>query len=523
MSGFVFLIIAMVTVTIYYELQKTQGNISEMQENVPEIQENVPEIEPKTAKYVEKTGTPADNYSPDERDSHCGKADAKSNQYIQEFEITTPCTQPLSIITDAEDNVWFVQSNTGNIATFDPVSKEFTEYENDQWGLKKASMMWGIAYTDDNEVWFTDETNDVLWRFSIDDKTYSKFDFPGESKNEFPQKIEYYDNHFFINDFTGNRVVVVNHDDLDDGKTTYSAITTPSGSFTSQTPIDDEGNVWFVVWKYQKEAILVKTSYKTQESVKFSLPSSINAPNGVSVGPLGNVWIADTAGNSFYKFNPDDSKTIEFVTSSSPAWSYGNSTGLIKTPITRPYWTGFDSKGNLWFNEQSANRLSMFDPKTESLVEYDIPSRNPGWADCNGVSDCGTSQSFGFTTQDEKVWFTEWAENNIGVLDTSVTIPVSLSVEKNEIPIEQGKQKEIIVTVTPETNQSTDVVLTGNTNSELIKIKVRSDPISISEYASEIPVSISVEEGTKTGSYKVLLGTQLAGVSTSTYVTIKVI
>ncbi|NNL58294.1 MAG: lyase, partial [Nitrosopumilus sp.] len=47
---------------------------------------------------TEITGTPADKYDIDERDQHCGNSNAKTNQYIKEFKIPTPCTQPLSII-----------------------------------------------------------------------------------------------------------------------------------------------------------------------------------------------------------------------------------------------------------------------------------------------------------------------------------------------------------------------------------------------------------------------------------------
>ena len=53
---------------------------------------------------------------------------------------------------------------------FDPESEEFTEYENDQWDLKRASMIWGIFYTQDDEIWFTDDAHGSLWKFSIPEK-----------------------------------------------------------------------------------------------------------------------------------------------------------------------------------------------------------------------------------------------------------------------------------------------------------------------------------------------------------------
>ena len=82
---------------------------------------------------------------------------------------------------------------------------------------------------------------------------------------------------------------------------------------------------------------------------------------------------------------------------------------------------------NIIFNEQTSNRIGIFDTEKESLVEYSIPSRNPGWADCGSVekfdlsdeidlvyrtsdsSDCGVAQVFGFDIADDKIWFSEWA------------------------------------------------------------------------------------------------------------------
>lgn len=137
---------------------------------------------------IKITGTPADKYTFDEREQHCGSSNAKTNQYIREFKIPTPCTQPLSIIADSEGKIWFTETNTGNMAAFDPESEEFTEYPNNSWSLNSASMMWGIAHTQDNEIWFTDEKYGSLWKFSIPEKTYSKFEIQGKMKKSFPQK-----------------------------------------------------------------------------------------------------------------------------------------------------------------------------------------------------------------------------------------------------------------------------------------------------------------------------------------------
>ena len=41
------------------------------------------------------TGTPADNFPDEQRVQFCGSGDAKSTDFVKEFSIPTPCTNPL--------------------------------------------------------------------------------------------------------------------------------------------------------------------------------------------------------------------------------------------------------------------------------------------------------------------------------------------------------------------------------------------------------------------------------------------
>ena len=77
------------------------------------------------------TGTPSDNFPEDQRTTFCSSgSDAKSTKYVQEYLIPTECSNPLAIVSDYDGNAWFAQTNTGNLAKFDPTTKTFTEYDN---------------------------------------------------------------------------------------------------------------------------------------------------------------------------------------------------------------------------------------------------------------------------------------------------------------------------------------------------------------------------------------------------------
>jgi virginiamycin B lyase len=124
------------------------------------------------------TGTPADNFPDVQRARFCGSGDAKSTSFVKEYAIPTVCTNPLAIVTDYNGNVWFAETNTGKLGKFDPITESFTEFDNPLWPKKGRSMMWGIDYSPDGALWYTDESYDSIWRFSIDDQKYQRIQYP---------------------------------------------------------------------------------------------------------------------------------------------------------------------------------------------------------------------------------------------------------------------------------------------------------------------------------------------------------
>ena len=113
------------------------------------------------------------------------------------------------------------------------------------------------------------------------------------------------------------------------------------------------------------------------------------------------------------------------------------------------YWIDTDNSGNLVFNEQTSNQIAILDVQKESLVEYMIPSKNPNWADCDldSNANCGVAQIFGFDIADNAIWFTEWAENNIGVIDTSKPLPFKTNTDKETLVLKKGESGEITLTI----------------------------------------------------------------------------
>ncbi len=492
------------------------------------------------------TGTPADNFPDDQRAQFCGSSNAKSTGYVQEFSIPTLCTNPLAIVTDYDGNVWFTETNTGNLAKFDPSTETFTEYDNLQWPSGARSMMWGIDYAPDGSIWYTDESYDSIWKFSTLDEKYERLSYPSEG-NSLPQKLRIDGSQIIINDFTGNKLTFLDPNPSGED-TNYLSIPSPvDNSVTADFAVDADDNVWYTNWIFQQGGVLVKfdkneylnsIANSEEESLPlldfvkvYELPVTLLTPNGAVIGGDGTVWLADTTSSSFFNFDPATEKFIQYVTSDPMLNTYGNQTGLVKNPISRPYWMESDDQNRIIFNEQTANNISVMDPNLQSLVEYHVPSKNPNWGDCDPgtgimLPDCGVAQIFDFTVDGEKIWFTEWVENNIGVVDTSVPLPVEIQLESSELVLTSGNSQHFNFIVSPLSQNDLDVSLILSSSNDFITIELDHDSPSVFQLDSDAPrpihANILASDDAVPGTYKILLGAQLSDVAISKYVTVTI-
>jgi virginiamycin B lyase len=480
------------------------------------------------------TGTPADNFPDAQRPRFCGTGDAKSNTYVTEFKIPTDCTQPLAVTTDPQGNVWFAQTNTGKIAKFDPLSEQFTEYENPEWPEKGRSMMWGIDYSYDGNIWYTEDALDSVWRFSTSDGTYEQIPYPSES-DSLPQHLQIRGNQIILNDFYGGKLSFF--DTRQAEEKLYTNIPTPiPGSFVSGFDVDSSGNIWYTNWILRQGGALVKFDYSgfseyaassipdnstaLQFVDAFNLPTSLGTPIGLSVDQNDDIWIADTSSSSFFKFSQSDEKFTRYVTSEPRESSYGNATGVIKSPVSGPYWTQIDN-GRLIFNEQIANAIAVFDVEGEWLVEYQIPSQNPNWADCGGMNQCGIAQAFGLKSTGDRIWFTEWVENNIGVVDLTQNLPLEFGLAQKEITLNRGQTAQIDLQLAPTSRINVEILTKTTAEFDDISVTPKSADIII-DSPQNISVSIGASESALPGMYKVLISARTDDVTVSQFVTVNV-
>lgn len=492
------------------------------------------------------TGSPADNFPDDQRTTFCSSGgDAKSTDYVTEYLIPTECTNPLAIVSDYDGNAWFAETNTGNLAKFDPITETFTEYDNPTWPNGGRSMIWGIDYAPDGSVWFTDETFDSVWRFSTIDKKYERLSYPASGGDSLPQKLTIHGSQVIINDFTGNKLTIL---DVNPSETEVNYLSIPSalnGTVTADFALDANNDIWYTNWLYQQGGFLVKFNHDDYSSdvsdsgeqflplkdyiTAFALPLQLLTPNGITFSDDGILWIADTTSSSFFSFDPSSKEFIQYVTAEPMFATYGNQTGVIQSPISRPYWIENDNQGRLVFNEQTANNISVMDPKSQSLVEYHIPSKNPNWADCDSgiavLDNCGIAQIFDFAISGEKIWFTEWVENKIGVVDTSVPLPFEIQFESDEVKLSPGDSVTNHFIISPQfKNDVLQISSITSTTHDFLTVDIIHGSAKVIELNSDDPVAIHVEisasDDAIPGIYKILLGGQSSDIAISKFLTV---
>jgi virginiamycin B lyase len=125
--------------------------------------------------------------------------------------------------------------------------------------------------------------------------------------------------------------------------------------------------------------------------------------------------------------------------------------------------------GSIWFNQQHGNKISKFNPHTQILTEYWVPTQNRLWGICSNEDDnisvdnnikhkftCGIANvlQFSIGKEGKQIWFSEWSENKIGKVETPEDPPFTIDVFESDrkLTIEGGEKEKIKLIVKAASN-----------------------------------------------------------------------
>lgn len=377
----------------------------------------------------------------------CGTSFDNNNRFIAEFSIPFPCSQPVGIAVDANDNVWVAATWSGYLMVFDPASQSFTRYiEIPDWKTRGTfgSMVWGMEFDSEGDLWFTDPINNAVWRYFVGEDRFEMYRVPARGSYPLNVAFDSQGKVWFSQIFGKNLAVLdpsqVMHNTTQ-GITEFKppeSIFDPDVSTMTMGPvsIDDEDNIWFTAIDYPDGGQIVEFDKEAKKFAAYDLRGA-GIPFGINKDENGKLWVNDHDSNLFFMFDTETNKAVKYSTSLPTS---RNST------TTLPYWNTLKD-GRMWFNEHEGNAIAYFDTKSSTLVEYQIPTRSQAWGN--------TTNPLKFDIDSKgSVWFTEWTENKLGVLDADKIddLPISISVAEESLVVDASSNKsyELLVTVNPE-------------------------------------------------------------------------
>jgi virginiamycin B lyase len=192
-----------------------------------------------------------------------------------------------------------------------------------------------------------------------------------------------------------------------------------------------DGSIWFV----DREQI--GRLSPVEEVTDYTLPNEHANPEGIAIGPDGNVWFTEYLGNAIGRIIPSGEIT-EFPLAPPESGAVSNPIGI------RGIAAGPD--GNLWFTEERRAEIGRIAPDghiTEFALQF--PNAQPA---------SPVTQPFAITAgPDGYMWFTDLAVNAIGRITTSgqvaeFALPAGVGIPAHQI----GSSLPLGITAGPDGN-----------------------------------------------------------------------
>jgi virginiamycin B lyase len=398
----------------------------------------------------------------------CGNnTSPNSNEFVNEYVLPTTCEMPLGIAVDNNaSKVWYISTKNGILGSYNTKENRFDhERTIPIWRSRQNpidfSQVWTLKVDRENNIWFTDEKQNAIWRYNNLLKTFEIFNIPEISKSfgtTYPVSMDFDSSgNIYLVGIRSSSLWFANVTEMRNGTSDgISRIPIPLQGFVGIDPdlistgsvIVDENNntVWLSMLAFAKKGQIFKYDTNSKTFKVFELPPDINSHVGITLDNNDDIWVTDHGTSIFYKLDHSNGRITKFVTSQASSRVFGRNSTSEEGAYTLPYWIQKGSNGSIWFNEHTGNKIAVFNPINMTLVEYWIPTQNALFGQCqpDSANNCGIANLLQFSVgTNNDVWFTEWSENKIGRVDSYKEVPFSVSSSEKEVTIAKGKSAEI--------------------------------------------------------------------------------
>ena len=292
-------------------------------------------------------------------------------------------SEPYGITVDSRGMVWFAETGTGQIASYDPATGTLK-----QFSLPRAGSRPFYLTADPNgSLWISETQYNLILRFNTKSDAFNEYSIPTTGAVPGGVATDASGNVWFTEEIAGKIGRLVPSTGI------ITEFPIPSGDpIPIQLAVDQSGAVWFTEAKAGKIGKLNPENGAISEFAPTN--STLLGPTGVVVGPGGSIWMSEHAGNRITVFDPANRTFRAFPLSNGTfpfglafyrgdrVWfveHIGNAiatlnlaTGRIDTfPIPNPssdvQLLAVDGMGNVWFTLPASGVLGVLTPKTSGL------------------------------------------------------------------------------------------------------------------------------------------------------------
>jgi len=302
---------------------------------------------------------------------------------ITEYDFPEADSAPLYPRYDGDNTIWISDAAEPRLWKFTLDDRQFSSY--DFFGI--STIFLDIDH--DGKIWFTDTPNSKIGNFDPKTEKFEVIEIPSltaASPYSIPIALKVdFDNNIWIAVVDTNMILMYNQN----SKEFEQFLRLPtSESGPSALLLDDNGDMWFAEALSGRIGVV---DSKTFEITEFAPDTPLAEPFALLFDKSGSLWIAEHIGPGITKFDPI-LETFDHV--------------KAPNPESLPFGMAIDKYDNIWFGQHVIDELGVYDPYNDQLIEVSIP----------------TPESFTqFITADDNgdIWFVEQRTKKLGVVSIS--------------------------------------------------------------------------------------------------------
>ena len=364
---------------------------------------------------------------------------SSTNPYVTTFRISQNSSDftPFVLYPASNKTVWVVTIKEGNIVdnVVEPSKAQIVNFTMGAGGKPIVTPVITLVNAIPSDIVF-DHNLTRVWFLENNSLAYYNSTAPGNITIEqtFPGGSPQYmtiDNkeRIWITLLGTNQIV--EYDPI--GKTLVNSYNVPVANASLQgVTAGPDGTIWFAETTAKRIGHIIPCQTNSCNVTDYGPPPNVEItfPIQLAVDRGGVVWFTDHGRGQFGSFNPSTGEWRVF------GIGYCSESYNPDCPVGLPNAISLDSNGMIWFSEHFAGRVAKYDPTIGSLTEYFVPATTIPyvWWMWPGPGNL--------------VWFTAFGLGDIGYVNASLPVPISISTGVQPVKVEQGTSQAIPASIT---------------------------------------------------------------------------